>query len=247
MSNKEVAKKVEDFHEFCIGMATGAGDFNYEKYENERNNLIAEEELNGLLPDWLIRCRYGSQFWALMQKKSANYKGRREFLNDEFAEIMNKLEKDITKPASLVMNDLFTDNDTAEIERIWLKVLKRKNADPEGAITASRTLVETTLKYILDDNGVAYTNKDDLPTLYKKVANILNLSPAGHNELLFKQILSGITSIIQGFASLRNNYGDAHGKGKVHYQPEERHVELTVNLSGTVCAYLVKTNAEHKK
>ena len=36
--------------------------------------------------------------------------------------------------------------------------------DPEGAITAARTLLETVCKHILDETEVDYS-KDDLPTL----------------------------------------------------------------------------------
>lgn len=37
--------------------------------------------------------------------------------------------------------------------------------DPEGAITAARTLLETVCKHILDERGVDYEADADLPAL----------------------------------------------------------------------------------
>jgi hypothetical protein len=57
------------------------------------------------------------------------------------------------------------------------KALERRNADPEGAITIARTLLETVCKRILDQlPGAAYTDKEDLPKLYGMVARALNLA-----------------------------------------------------------------------
>lgn len=40
--------------------------------------------------------------------------------------------------------------------------------DPPAAIAAAKELVESTLKVILDETGVEYSNGEDLPKLYKK-------------------------------------------------------------------------------
>ena len=38
----------------------------------------------------------------------------------------------------------------------------------EGALTACKTLVETALKHLLDDQEIAHSTKDDIKDLYKK-------------------------------------------------------------------------------
>ena len=133
--------------------------------------------------------------------------------------------------------------DVVEIHFILQKALERKVSDPEGAITSSRTLLESTCKYILDDRGVEYDpNKTDLPELYKKTAKVLNLSPSEHTEEVFKQILGGCSSIVSGLGTLRNRLGDAHGKGRFPIKPASRHAELAVNLSGSMALYLLETH-----
>ena len=73
------------------------------------------------------------------------------------------------------------------------------------------------------------------------VSKELNLSPSGHKEDVFKQILGGCTSIVNGLASLRNEFGDSHGKGSKVYKPKTRHSELAINLSYSMCIFLVET------
>ena len=43
-------------------------------------------------------------------------------------------------------------------------------------------MVESIFKYILDSEEEQFNNNETLIVLYKKVSNILNLSPGKHNE-----------------------------------------------------------------
>ena len=91
---------------------------------------------------------------------------------------------------------------------------------PEGAITMARTLLESTLKTILDDRGIAYQGSGDpLPALYKAVSGALGLAPGTYSEQAFKQILGGCHSVVVGLGSLRNKAGDAHGSGRRNLPP----------------------------
>jgi hypothetical protein len=69
----------------------------------------------------------------------------------------------------------------------------------------------------------------------------LNLSPAQHTEQIFKQILGGCKSVVEGLGAMRNKISDAHGKGKKSIKPASRHAELAVNLAGSMATYLVST------
>ena len=128
----------------------------------------------------------------------------------------------------------------------WQKAINRKSSDPEGAITTARTLIESILKHILDEQKIEYNDNSDLSELYKEVAKSLNLAPEQHQEQIFKQILGGANGIISGLGSLRNKLGDAHGKSKVNIKPKERHGELAVNLAGSMALFLYKTYMEEK-
>lgn len=105
-----------------------------------------------------------------------------------------------------------------------------------------RTLLESTLKTILDDRDVDYRDNHDLPALYKAVSTELNLSPAAYSEQAFKQILGGCHSVVVGLGSLRNKVGDAHGSGRKSYRPAARHATLAVNLAGSMSLFLIETH-----
>ncbi|MCV2514754.1 abortive phage resistance protein [Bacillus subtilis] len=134
-----------------------------------------------------------------------------------------------------------------QVEIDWQRALNQAKTDPEDAITATRAMVESTLKWILDDTGEEYKDSENLNQIYKKVANLLKLSPDQHGEEMFKQILGSINGVVTGLGALRNAYGDSHGKGKVYYKPSERHAKFAINLSGTLCIYLLETYMASRK
>ncbi len=82
---------------------------------------------------------------------------------------------------------------------------------------------------------------EDLPKLYRKVAEVLSLAPEQHTEPIFKAILGNCQSVVNHLASLRNRVGDAHGKGGRPVRPGPRHAALAVNLAGAMAAFLVET------
>lgn len=129
--------------------------------------------------------------------------------------------------------------DSEHVRGAWEKALARKATDPEGAITAARTLVETVCKHILDDAKRDYPDNADLPKLYHHAAEVLYLSPNQYTTKLVKQILGNSQAVVSGLAALRNSLGDAHGKGKDEMKPDSAHAELAVNLAGTISTFLV--------
>ena len=66
--------------------------------------------------------------------------------------------------------------DTAGINDVWQKARDRRQEDPEGAITAARTLLESVCKQILEECGVDYGDNADLPKLYGLTAKELSLA-----------------------------------------------------------------------
>lgn len=155
--------------------------------------------------------------------------------------MLELLERGGPAPSDGLVTGALKHFDSAHVQAAWAKALERRTSDPEGAITAARTLIESVCKYILDEAAVPYADADDLPKLYKQTSTTLKLAPSQHTEEVFKQILSGCISVVAGLASLRNRLGDAHGKGRVGSKPAARHAELAVNLSGTLASYLLAT------
>ena len=126
----------------------------------------------------------------------------------------------------------------------WDKSLERVVNDPEGAITAARTVLETVCKHVLEQLGVEDTSKGDLVKLYRLTAQELNLAPDQHAEPIFKQILGGMAGVASGLAGLRNEYGDAHGKKPRRVKPKARHARLAVNAAMTLAEFIIETFEE---
>jgi hypothetical protein len=127
------------------------------------------------------------------------------------------------------------------VQSVWNRALERRISDPEGAITSARALLETVCKHILDDLKVDYDDAADLPKLYRLTSQALQIAPSQHSQAVFKQILGGCTSVVEGLGALRNRLGDAHGGGRAKVRPAPRHAQLAVNLAGSMTSFLVAT------
>ncbi|MBZ9650717.1 abortive infection family protein [Psychroflexus montanilacus] len=231
---------VEYFQDGVVARSTGDG-FDDQLYKVVRTKLIRNKAIEKQLPEWVKNKRTIDQFWTFIKGRFSTYQERREFLWSEFSPILHYLEKKSTSPLdeSIVF-------DEAHIHTQWQKALDRKQTEPEGAITSARTLIESILKHILDEQEIDYNDAAELPELYKEVAKSLNLAPENHQEQIFKQILGGASGIVSGLGALRNKLGDAHGKSKKSIKPSERHSELAVNLAGSMATFLFKTYQENK-
>lgn len=194
------------------------------------------------LPEVLGKNRDLKQFWQFIKNKFKHYSERREYIYEQFSPFLDYLEAGAPKSADDSISIALKDFDEEGIHTIWQKALKRRDEDPEGAITLARTLLESVCKHILDHSNVEYDeSRIELPELYKLTSAQLNLSPHQHTEGIFRQILGGCSGIVGGLGQLRNKLSDAHGKGKKHYRPVSRHAQLAVNLSGSVALFLIET------
>lgn len=112
--------------------------------------------------------------------------------------------------------------------------------DYSGAITNARSLVEAVCVKIeadLDPNALG--NDGDLVKLFNRVRKLLNLDPSRQDiSDSLKQVLAGLSSIINGLAAMRNKMSDAHG---VAYKPSRHHAKLAVNSAKTLADFLFDT------
>lgn len=235
-------EKAEYLQNLLTNRATGK-DSNDTDYVLLRKHFLSNPYTKKFVPGWIKTNRELSQFWEFIKYKYAHYAERRQFIWTELNPLLDFLESTEKFPAQDSISDTLLNFDEDSIHTMWQLALERKANDPEGAITISRSLLESVCKHILDEYSVEYNpDKTDLPELYKLTSKSLNLSPSQHTEEVFKQILGGCTSIVNGLGALRNRLGDAHGKGKQKTKPAERHAELAVNLAGSVALYLIETS-----
>lgn len=237
-------EQVKLLERIMIAAATGEGH-DESLYERLRRELMRDSQMNALLPKFLRTCRSLSVFWPYIKHKADTYAERRQIIGQAFNPLVDHLEDVDRAPGDFVISETLQGFDEQGVHAVWSKALSRRTTDPEGSITIARTLLETVIKRILDDQSEKYTAKDDLPRLYRRVARTLNLAPNQHSEEPVRAILGGAMQLVNGIGTLRNRLSDAHGRGgPLPVRPVARHASLTVNTAGAIAAFLVETHLE---
>ncbi|GAN53167.1 abortive infection family protein [Tanticharoenia sakaeratensis] len=238
---RSLADKLEKFQRGLLNIATGKERPHSETFKRLRHELLAAPELSTHLPDYIRKARDPDQFWEFIQPKFATYQERRQFIRNSMRPALDHLEGNERSPGVEPITQSLKTFDPENVGAAWQKALDRRNADPAGAITAARSLLETVCKHILDDAGAPYNNKADAGALWAQAAAVLNLAPHQHQEEVFRTILGNCQSVVNGLGAIRNKVGDAHGQGRRPVKPKPRHAELAVNLAGTMASFLIHT------
>jgi hypothetical protein len=247
--DQELLEVVDKIKILLLAKATGQTiqPSQEKEYKDCRKKLLNNEELSIYTASFIRTCSDLNEFWSFIQPKFKTYKERRDFIRETMEPLFNAILAPIKSPVQIHAMPTLNKLNSNSIRNIWLKSINRLINDPEGAVTAAKTLLEDVIKNILNDLCINYSDdNDDLPKLYGLVAEALQLSPAQHIEKIFKQILGVSFSIILGLAGLRNKISDAHASGKRPVIVDKRHAEWVVNLAGTTATFLVAT-WEHKK
>jgi len=236
----ELSAAVLKLQEVLIASCTG-GEEDEDTYQVLRRRLLSEPSVRGKVPDLVKDCRSLDEFWHHIKELHGTYMERRRHIWAEFRPLLDQLEFGSDVPLGQHVENIALELGVEEIRHLWFKALDRLHRDPDGAITASRALLESVCKSVLQAMGESYKNKWSLPRLYREAVKHLNLSPNQHAEEVFRKILGGCSSVVDGLAFLRNEYGDAHGKGPRRYKPDPRHAQLAVDLAGSISVFLVAT------
>lgn len=117
--------------------------------------------------------------------------------------------------------------------------------DPAASISACKSLLESLFKIILDQNAVAYPKSDDVPQLYRRIADLLALSaesvPASaRGSESSQKILRTLVTTVGTLAELRNELGIDHGKSE-RSAALARHARLALNATVTVAEFILDT------
>lgn len=240
MDKAQVLDDLQQLQDALVARAVG-GSWSEQDYVERRARLLKDPAVATQLPDFVRRCRTLDQFWGIIQPMFPTYRERRQYIWEAFRPVLERAESGLSSPVHASVSDVLDKLNADHVRVLWEKAQARTIDDPEGALTAARALLESVCKLILDDLVETYDDSAELPKLYKAVAKRLNLAPEQHTEQVFKQILGGCTSVVEGLGALRNKMGDAHGKNARAVRPATRHAELAVNLAGSMATYLVAT------
>lgn len=118
-------------------------------------------------------------------------------------------------------------------------------ADPAAAISSSKNLIESLFRIILDRAQIDYAAKDDIPQLYRKVAELLELKAeavpgSAKGSETSQQILRTLVTTVQSLAELRNELGIAHGQS-TRSAALARHARLALNATVTIAEFVLDT------
>lgn len=220
------------------------GSINGEIYRLLRREFMSDPVTSKLLPRF-VRTHQAADggLWSFFKSISPHWEPRRQFVREEFSPLLDMLERG-TAFADTLITDGIGSFDAAGVMDAWNKALARRDTDPAGAITAARTLLETVCKHLLEDaeGNPDYSQNDDLPKLYRKASERLNIAPSQHSEDAFKRILGSAASVVEGLGTLRNKIGDAHASGgRKPVKVAPRHAALAVNLAGSMALFLIET------
>jgi hypothetical protein len=244
---RTLLEKVEKLQAGFIGRATqDGGSIDEPTYERLRMELLSNATIRPKVPEIVRKYRDQSQFWQFIKNKFAHYAERRQFIWAEFTPLIDYLELQERTPGVEPITDTLEAFDPEHVHAVWQKALDRRATDPDGAITAARTLLETVCKHVLDKAGKTYADNVELPQLWRQCAELLNLAPDQHHEQIFKSILGSCQNIVASLGAVRNKIGDAHGMRPRAVKPKPRHAELAVNLAGTMASFLVATWREQR-
>lgn len=233
------AEQIQMLQNEMVSRATGLS-YDDGAYQMLRRIVLDQPELKELIPSFLRTSRDLSQFWAYIQPVGG-YADRRKHIWNSFAPLIDLVEGRKTPLTGKQLTDALQSLSLDEVNRVWKRGLDRLANDPEGAITTARTLLETTCKHILDAESIGYDDGAELPKLYRLTAQTLKLAPDQASEQMYKQVLGGCQTVVEGIGSMRNKFSDAHGKGATAAKPDERHARLALNLAASTAMFLVET------
>ena len=237
---KELLEQVIMLQDILVARSTGCENRNISNYPTLRENLL-KSYISSRVPDFVKRYRDLEMYWQFIKYKFPSYAERRAFLRESFESLVAELENLNNRQVENITPVSLTG--ASALNEFWARANNRVNDDPEGAITLARTIVESTCKFILDELGIVYSEKDDLPKLYSTCSKGLNLAPSNHSLEPIKQILGGATTLVNGIGTLRNKLSDAHGQSpRMQVKPSPRHAKLAVNTAGAISEFLLETH-----
>ena len=126
----------------------------------------------------------------------------------------------------------------------WFVAASRVATSPSGAVTAARSLVESTCRTILEELGHAPDSSGDLGRLFKQARGALGIDVTPTSPNATHRILNGFTQTIDGLASLSNIGGDRHGLAGGDRIADHSLASMAVHAAGTMSLFLVHVHRE---
>lgn len=160
-----------------------------------------------------------------------------------------KMRLEVTGTHSLAATALAStavEVDFDTVSRDLERALASAASDPEDAITAACSTIESVCRSILIELDVELPAQKDIQGLYKALRGPLRLSPSGEGlpeevSADVRAALSGLITTVQAIGALRTHAGDAHGREKGATRVDSRIARLAVHSASAVALFLIET------
>lgn len=137
-------------------------------------------------------------------------------------------------PTDHLLNNSFTQLFDQHLRLQWDKALTRRRADPSGAVTAARSLLESTQKWILARSGKT------APATRKLFSTTLQEIGLASEATPMSEVLQDIEKLLTSIGKVRHAHGDAHGVGDSSANLSIAEATLCVNLAGALSLFLLE-------
>jgi Abortive infection C-terminus len=163
-----------------------------------------------------------------------------------FLELIGRIEAQRSSPVlgtlSGVAGVFSFDTVSRDIER----ALASAKEDPEDAVTAACSTVESVCRSILIELEQPLPDKKDVKALFNAIKKPLGLSP-DRTDLDpnigddVRKVLGGLATVVEGIGALRTHGGDAHGRERGYARLDHRIASLAIHSASTIALFLIET------
>jgi hypothetical protein len=167
-------------------------------------------------------------------------------VENRFFELVGRIEAGFAPPVLGSLSGVAETLDFDTVTRDLDRALNSAKEDPEDAVTAACSTVESVCRSILIELNEPLPDKKDIKGLFNAVRKPLGLSPdkPDIDPLIaddVRKILSGLATAIEGIGALRTHGGDAHGRERGYTRIDQRIASLAIHAASTVALFLIQT------
>ncbi|MCZ2204380.1 abortive infection family protein [Bartonella sp. A05] len=127
------------------------------------------------------------------------------------------------------------------------RALKKVDSEPLEAVSAASNIIESICKTYIEKKELQLPSSQSLISLWGVISKHFKFDPKSVQEDSLKKIISGMFSVVNGIATLRNSGSSAHGQGIRRYKPEPREARFAVNAAHSLALFILETWDERDK
>lgn len=144
------------------------------------------------------------------------------------------------------------DNNINRIDVNYIKELSERvfddinRAEYDSAITKSRTILEETFNYAIEQKGEEASTNGNIHRLYKQVKNLYSMHTDNVADKRINKLLSGLENIVSAIAEIRDSDSDAHGVGNRRLKIDKHYARLAANSTVTMSDFIIAVIRKNK-